>query len=126
MKISLSISEVINVGFEMISYKNAIKAAEMLDTSRIEEFEKQSGLFDALKRKCEDAGVSIENVQWGVVQPYINARLNLQKKKHKALCKNFMPAYNRAMAEFNDFMQSENDKLYFLLMMIGAGNTSVY
>lgn len=113
MKIGVELGEIFNAGVEMISYKNAIKAAEMLDTSRVEEFEKQSGLFDALKRKCEAAGVSIENVQWGVVQPYINARLSLQKEKHKALCKNFIPAYNCAMAEFNAFMQSENDKAVF-------------
>lgn len=108
--IKVEIGEILAAGIEMISYKSAIKAAEMLDTSKIDEFERNSILLDSLKRKCDAKGVIVENVKWGAaIQPYVNARLNLHKEKNKALCKNFMPAYHQAMAEFNAFMQSEDD-----------------
>ena len=62
MAILIELSEVLSAGVEMISYGFAIKAAEMLDTTTIDSFEKKSELFRKLKSRCEAQGYTGEQV----------------------------------------------------------------
>ncbi len=112
MAIQIELSEVLAAGVEMISYGFAIKAAEMLDTTTIDSFEKKSELFRKLKSRCEAQGYTVEQVKWTYsVKPYMDAMINLHKNKHKALCKRFPSECSKAKAEFDRFINcgDEND-----------------
>lgn len=105
MAIQIELSEAVAAGFEMISYGTAIKAAEMLDTTRIDSFEKNSDLFRKLKSRCEAQEYTVEQVKWTYsVKPYMDAMINLHKNKHKALCKRFPSECSKAKADFDKFI----------------------
>ncbi|MGN1305872.1 MAG: hypothetical protein ACI4YB_12675 [Oscillospiraceae bacterium] len=111
MAIQIELGEIIAAEIELLSYKTAIKAAEMLDTTTIDSFEKKSELFRKLKSRCEAQGYTVEQVKWTYsVKPYMDAMINLQKNKHKALCKRFPSECSKAKADFDKFINcgSEN------------------
>lgn len=110
MAIQIEIGEIFTAGVELLSYNTAIKAAEMLDTKRIDSFEKNSDLFRKLKSRCEAQGYTVEQAKWNYgIQPYIDVMLNLQKNKHKALCKHFSSECRRAMVTFDEFINCDDE-----------------
>mgnify|MGYP000031919201 CR=1 FL=1 len=112
-RIDISISDLFTAGVEMNMYRTALKYAEMFDLRSVDEYEKRSRLFDSLKARCEAKGVKVEDVKWDpVMHQYVNAMLNFKKEKHKAFCKNFMPSYKQASAEYDAIFSScDNEKI---------------
>lgn len=110
MVIKIEIAEAISAGFELLKYKSAINDAERLDTSRIDDFERNSVLFKKLKDRCEEQGCMVDQVKWiSSVKPYMDAMINLKKNKHKALCKRFPSECDKAKLRFDKFMSFDNE-----------------
>ena len=109
MAIQVDLTDIVMAGSEMVFYYSAIKDAERFDTARIDAFEKRTDLFNKLKAKCEAQGYTIKQVKWFYgVQQYVDVMLNLQKNKHKALCKRFPTECSKAKAAFDEFMHSDD------------------
>lgn len=109
MAIKVDLTDIVMAGSEMIFYHSAIKDAEKLDTARIDAFEKRTDLFNKLKAKCEAQGYTVKQVKWFYgVQQYVDVMLNLQKNKHKALCKRFPTECSKAKAAFDEFMRFDD------------------
>ena len=109
MAIQVDLTDIVMAGSEMIFYHSAIKDAEKLDTARIDAFEKRTDLFNKLKAKCEAQGYTVKQVKWFYgVQQYVDVMLNLQKNKHKALCKRFPTECSKAKAAFDEFMRFDD------------------
>ena len=109
MAIQVDLTDIVMAGSEMIFYHSAIKDAEKLDTARIDAFEKRTDLFNNLKAKCEAQGYTVKQVKWFYgVQQYVDVMLNLQKNKHKALCKRFPTECSKAKAAFDEFMRFDD------------------
>lgn len=109
MAIQVDLTDIVMAGSEMIFYHSAIKDAEKLDTARIDAFEKRTDLFNKLKVKCETQGYTVKQVKWFYgVQQYVDVMLNLQKNKHKALCKRFPTECSKAKAAFDEFMRFDD------------------
>lgn len=110
MAIQIELWEAVSAGFEMVSYGTAIKAAEMLDTTMIDSFEKSGDLFRKLKSRCEAQGYTVEQVKWPYsVKPYMEAMINLKINKHKALCKHFSAECRKARAAFDEFISCDDE-----------------
>lgn len=109
MAIQVDLTDIVMAGSEMIFYHSAIKDAEKLDTARINAFEKRTDLFNKLKAKCEAQGYTVKQVKWFYgVQQYVDVMLNLQKNRHKALCKRFPTECSKAKTAFDEFMRSDD------------------
>ena len=109
MAIQVDLTDIVMAGSEMIFYHSAIKDAEKLDTARIDAFEKRTDLFNKLKAKCEAQGYTVKQVKWFYgVQQYVDVMLNLQKNKHKALCKRFPTECSKSKAAFDEFMRFDD------------------